>query len=157
MCGGGVSSMLLLLLVAICIETIYVCIWRMFAFMSAAVIVWGSLGMPVAQRPPSKCFNPGVLKHVACLCKGRDRCCDPRHADAACVCPVCFVILNINAVFCMTCRLLMMVGDAIRYHMEEGYYRVGLMTVLYVAMSVSFCLPHPVAVIDFIICSVCLY
>ena len=30
MCGGGVHSILLLLLVARCIETIYVCIWRMF-------------------------------------------------------------------------------------------------------------------------------
>ena len=34
MCGGGVRSILLLLLVARCIETIHVCIWRMFVFMS---------------------------------------------------------------------------------------------------------------------------
>ena len=34
MCGGGVHSILLLPLVARCIETIYVCIWRMFVFMS---------------------------------------------------------------------------------------------------------------------------
>ena len=37
--------------------------------------------------------------------------------------------------------------------MEEAYSRAGLMTALYVAMSVSFCLPHPVAVSVFIICS----
>ena len=37
--------------------------------------------------------------------------------------------------------------------MEEAYSRAGLMTALYVAMSVFFCLPHPVAVSDFIICS----
>ena len=30
MCGGGVCSILLLPLVAICLETIDVCIWRMF-------------------------------------------------------------------------------------------------------------------------------
>ena len=32
MCGGGVRSILLLSLVAICLETIDVCIWRMFVF-----------------------------------------------------------------------------------------------------------------------------
>ena len=45
MCGGGVRSILLLPLVARCIETIDVCIWRMFVFMSVVVIVWGSVGM----------------------------------------------------------------------------------------------------------------
>ena len=33
MCGGGMRSILLLCLVARCIETIDVCIWRIFAFM----------------------------------------------------------------------------------------------------------------------------
>ena len=28
-----------------CIETIDVCIWRMFVFMSVVVTVWGSVGM----------------------------------------------------------------------------------------------------------------
>ena len=37
--------------------------------------------------------------------------------------------------------------------MEEAHSRAGLITALQVAMSVSFCLPHPVAVRDFIICS----
>ena len=37
--------------------------------------------------------------------------------------------------------------------MEEAYSRAGLMTALLVAMSVSFCLPHPVDVNAFIICS----
>ena len=45
MCGGGVRSILLLTLVAICLETIYVCIWRMFVFLYVVVIVWGSVGM----------------------------------------------------------------------------------------------------------------
>ena len=34
MCGGGVRSILLLSLVARCLETIDVCIWRMLVFMS---------------------------------------------------------------------------------------------------------------------------
>ena len=38
-CGGGVRSILLLPLVARCLETIDVCIWRMFVFMS--VVVYG--------------------------------------------------------------------------------------------------------------------
>ena len=45
MCGGGVRSILLLPLVARCLETIYVCIWRIFVFMSVVVTVWGSVGM----------------------------------------------------------------------------------------------------------------
>ena len=47
MCGGGVRStgILLLPLVAICLETIDVCIWRMFVFMTVVVTVWGSVGM----------------------------------------------------------------------------------------------------------------
>ena len=43
-CGGGVRSILLLLLVARWLETIDVCIWRMFVFMSVVVTVWGSVG-----------------------------------------------------------------------------------------------------------------
>ena len=45
MCGGGVRSVLLLPLVARCLETIYVCIWRMFVFMSVVGIVWRYVGM----------------------------------------------------------------------------------------------------------------
>ena len=45
MCGGGVCSVLLLPLVARCLETIEVCIWRIFVFMSVVVTWWGSVGM----------------------------------------------------------------------------------------------------------------
>ena len=38
-------SILLLTLVAKCIEEIDVCIWRTFVFMYVVVIVWGSVGM----------------------------------------------------------------------------------------------------------------
>ena len=45
MCGGGVRSILLLPLVSRCLETIYVCIWRMFVSMTVVVTVWGYVGM----------------------------------------------------------------------------------------------------------------
>ena len=44
-CGGGVGSILFLPLVARCLETIDVCIWHMFVFMSVVVTVWESVGM----------------------------------------------------------------------------------------------------------------
>ena len=44
-------SILFLPLVARCLETIDVCIWRMFVFMSVVVTVWGSVGMFVVYRP----------------------------------------------------------------------------------------------------------
>ena len=44
-CGGGVLIILLLPRVARCLETIDVCIWCMFVFMSVVWIVWGSVGM----------------------------------------------------------------------------------------------------------------
>ena len=37
--------------------------------------------------------------------------------------------------------------------MEEAYFRPVLTTALYIAMGVSFCLPHHVDVSAFIICS----
>ena len=68
-CGGGVRSILLLPLVDRCLETIDVCIWRMFVFMSVVVTVWGSVGMFVVQRPLLKIvfFNLGVLKYLLLL------------------------------------------------------------------------------------------
>ena len=43
MCGGGVRNILLLPLVDRCLETIDVCIWRMFAFMSVVVTLNGNV------------------------------------------------------------------------------------------------------------------
>ena len=43
MCGRGVRSIWLLPLVARCLETIDVCIWSMFVFMSVVVTVWVSV------------------------------------------------------------------------------------------------------------------
>ena len=44
-CSVGVRSIMLLPRVARCLETIDVCIWCMFVFMSVVDIVWGSVGM----------------------------------------------------------------------------------------------------------------
>ena len=76
-CGGGVRSIVLLPLVARCLETIDVCTWRMFVFMSVVVTVWGSVGMFVVQRPLLKIvfLSLGVLKYVAGLCRRCDGCC----------------------------------------------------------------------------------
>ena len=43
MCGRGVRSILLLPLVARCLETIDVCIWRMFVFVCCCVEVCGNV------------------------------------------------------------------------------------------------------------------
>ena len=42
-CGGSVRSNMFLPLVARCLDTIDVCIWRMFVFMSVVVSVGGIL------------------------------------------------------------------------------------------------------------------
>ena len=51
MCGRDVYSILLLHHVAKCQETIDICIWRMFVFMSVVVTVWGYVRMFVVYRP----------------------------------------------------------------------------------------------------------
>ena len=66
-------SILLLPLVAICLETIYVCIWGKFVFISVVLVVtvWGGgvCGNVVVVVEDSV-SSLGVLKYVACLCKG---------------------------------------------------------------------------------------
>ena len=44
-CGGGVCSILLWTIVTRCLETLDVCIWCMFVFMSVVVTVWGYVEM----------------------------------------------------------------------------------------------------------------
>ena len=110
-----------------------------------------------------------VLRYVVCLCKGCDGCCVfvciVRSCRCLCMrsmsvssCRCCKFVSSVHpfkvlyAVFCMTCRLLMLVEDAKDDHIEEAYSRAGLRTALYAARSVS-CLTHHVAVSAFIICS----
>ena len=66
MCGGGVHIILLLPLVARCLETIDVCIWLMFAFMSVVVIVWGSVCCVAAVVKDSGFLSLGVMKYIVC-------------------------------------------------------------------------------------------
>ena len=62
-------SILLLPLVARCLETIDVCIWRMFVFMSVVVCVGvcGNVCCVAAIVKNSGFFSLGVLKYVVCL------------------------------------------------------------------------------------------
>ena len=46
------------------------------------------------------------------------------------VCVLCASCAVLNAAFCMTCSLLMLVEDAIGDHTEEAYSRAGLITAL---------------------------
>ena len=89
-------------------------------------------------RRGGRCSCMGSVSVSSC------RCC----MFVSCVHPVAVL----NAAFCMTCSLLMLVVDAIGDRTEEAYFRAGLITALKVAKSVSFCLPHPVAVSVFMIC-----
>ena len=66
-CGGGVRSILLLPLVARCLETIDVCIWRMFVFMSVVVTVWGSVGMLFCFVQAKTLCRYGCMYFVAAL------------------------------------------------------------------------------------------
>ena len=52
--------------------------------------------------------------------------CFVMHMFVSCVHPVAVL----NAAFCMTCSLLMLVEDAIGDHTEEAYSRAGLITAL---------------------------
>ena len=65
MCGGDVRSILLLPLVARCLETIDVCIWRMFVFMSVVVGVCGNVCC-VAAVVKDSVFLPWSVE-VCCM------------------------------------------------------------------------------------------
>ena len=90
-----------------------------------------------------------VLKYVVCLCRGCDGCCvfclycEAWSCRCSCMgsvsvssCRCCMFVSCVhpvavlNAAFCMTCSLLMLVEDAIGDHTEEAYSRAGLITAL---------------------------
>ena len=63
-------SILSRLLLAMCLETIDACIWRMLDAISVIVMVWGSVGMFVVYRG---CFiSRDQVKCKVCLCSGCD-------------------------------------------------------------------------------------
>ena len=105
----------------------------------------------VAAVDEDSVFNLGVLKYAVCLCKGCNGCCVfCLYCEAwiesvsvlSCRCGMfvscVYPVAVLNVMFCMACSLLILVEDARGDHMEEAYPRVGDMTALYVAMSVSF-------------------
>ena len=119
-CGGGVRS--ILLLAQVCF---YVCC-------SDCVGVFGNVCCVAAVVENCVFLSFGVLKYVVCLCRGCDGCCvfclyceawSCRYSCmgsvsvspfrccmfVSCVHPVAVL----NAAFCMTCSLLMLVEDAI--------------------------------------------
>ena len=53
---------------------------------------------------------------------------------SSCICCMCVScvhhVASLNAAFCMTCSLLILVEDARGANMEEAYSRAGLMTAL---------------------------
>ena len=60
-------SILLLLLEARSLETMDVCIWCMFVFMSVVVTMWGSVGMFVVYWPLLKIVFLALECCVFCL------------------------------------------------------------------------------------------
>ena len=74
-----------------------------------------------------------MLKYILCLCKGRDVCMGSMSVSSCCCCMFVYCVhpgAVLNAAFCMTCSLLMLVEDERGDHMEEAYFRAGLMTAL---------------------------
>ena len=125
---------------------------RMFAFKSAVATVQRSMGMFVVYRELLKvvgfCYSCVVLC-VVYLCSGCDGycafslTCDACNCNCFCIgkmlvssCRCCMFVSCVHpvqalrAAFCMSCSLLMLVGDALGDHMDETYSRVGLMTAL---------------------------
>ena len=72
MCGGGVRSILLLLLVTRCQETIDVCMWRMFVFMSEA---WSCRCSCMESVSVLSCRCCMVVSCVLCASCGSSPCC----------------------------------------------------------------------------------
>ena len=78
-----------------------------------------------------------VMDVLFCVCIVRRRAVGARMGSvsvSSCRCCI-FVscvhpVAVLNAAFCMTCSLLMLVEDAIGDHTEEAYSRAGLITAL---------------------------
>ena len=113
------------------------------------VVVCGNVCCVAAVVKNSVFFSLGVLKYVVCLCRVCDGCCvfclycEAWSCRCSCMgsvsvssCRWCMFVFCVhpvavlNAAFCMTCSLLMLVEGAIGDHTEEAYSRAGLITAL---------------------------
>ena len=94
----------------------------------------------VATVVKDSVFSLVVLRYVVCLCKGCDGCfvfclyCDTWSCRCSCMGSMSVSCVHpvavLNAEFCITCGLIMLVEDARGNHIEEAYSRAGLMTAL---------------------------
>ena len=103
----------------------------------------------VAAVVKDSVFSLVVLKYGVCLCRGCDGCCvfclycEAWSCRCSCMgsvsvssCRYCMFVSCVhpvavlNATFCMTCSLLMLVEDAIGDHTEEAYSTAGVITAL---------------------------
>ena len=149
MCGGGVRSILLLPLVPGDNRCMYMADVCFYVCCSDCVGVCGNVCCVASVVNNSGFLSLGVLKYVVCLCRGCDGCCvfclycEAWSCRCSCMgsvsvssCRCCMFVSCVhpvavlNAAFCMTCSLLMLVEDAIGDHTEEAYSRAGLITAL---------------------------
>ena len=129
-----------------CVYMAHVCF---YVCCSDCVGVCGNVCCVAAVVKNSVFLSLGVLKYVVCLCRGCDGCCvfclycEAWSCRCSCMgsvsvssCRCCMFVSCVhpvavlNAAFCMTCSLLMLVEDAIGDHTEEAYSRSGLITAL---------------------------
>ena len=129
-----------------CMYMAHVCF---YVCCSDCVGVCGNVCCVAAVVKNSGFLSLGVLKYVVCLCRGCDGCCvfclycETWSCRCSCMesvsvslCRCCMFVSCVhpvavlNAAFCMTCSLLMLVEVAIDDNTEEAYSRAGLMTVL---------------------------
>ena len=122
MCGGGVRSILLLPLGARCLETIDVCIWRMFVYVccSDCVGVCVNVCCVAAVVKNSKRCDGCCVFCLSCEAWSCMYSCMGSVSVSSCRCCI-FVsyvhpVVVLNAAFCMTCSLLMLFEDAIGDH-----------------------------------------
>ena len=92
--------------------------------------------LPVLHREWCNTRGMEVSNHITGVQKS-DRSDPANYRPVSLTCVLCKILEHIvhpvqalRAAFCMTCSLLMLVGDAIGDHMDEAYSRVGLMTAL---------------------------
>ena len=122
-----------------CVYMAHVCF---YICCSDCVGVCGNVCFVAVVVKNSVFFSLGVLKYVVCLCRGCDGCCvyclycEAWSCRCSCMgsvsvssCRCCMFVSCVhpvavlNAAFCMTCSLLMLVEDAIGDHTEEAYSR----------------------------------
>ena len=116
-------------------------------------------------------FSLGVLKYVVCLCRGCDGCCvfclncEEWSCRCSCMgsvsvssCRCCMFVSCVhpvavlNAAFCITCSLFMLVKDSIGDLYRKGILHSRSHNCFIGSHECLLLFPHPVAVSAFMIC-----